>query len=159
MIDAARLYGFEPNRAGFISCPFHTDKTASMKIYPGKRGFYCFGCGAAGSAIDFAMKLFNLSFRDACARLNADFNLGIDLSAPVDTDALRAYRSAQRAKKRADERRTEEYRIKCDEYRRLRNISLTKAPKTTDEPIGDEFIEALKRLPELDEWFERENAK
>ena len=27
-------YGFGPNRAGFISCPFHTgDRTASMKIY------------------------------------------------------------------------------------------------------------------------------
>ena len=41
MMDVIQRYGFHPNRAGFICCPFHTgDRTASMKIYPDS--FYCF---------------------------------------------------------------------------------------------------------------------
>ena len=26
-------YGYEPNRAKFICCPFHNERTPSMKIY------------------------------------------------------------------------------------------------------------------------------
>ena len=34
MCDIVESYGFHPNRAGFVPCPFHTgDHTASMKIY------------------------------------------------------------------------------------------------------------------------------
>ena len=33
----------EPNRAGFIKCPFHKgDHEASMKVYD--KDFHCFGC-------------------------------------------------------------------------------------------------------------------
>ena len=34
MRDIVEQYDFHPNRAGFISCPFHSgDRTPSMKIY------------------------------------------------------------------------------------------------------------------------------
>ena len=56
--EAARYYGYEPNRAGFICCPFHKDRTPSLRLYPD--GFYCFGCGAGGSVIDFVGRLFHL---------------------------------------------------------------------------------------------------
>ena len=33
MRDVVEMYGFHPNRAGFISCPFHSgDHSPSMKI-------------------------------------------------------------------------------------------------------------------------------
>ena len=38
-------------------CVFHTEQTPSMVISPGKNLFHCFGCGAAGSPIDWVMKL------------------------------------------------------------------------------------------------------
>ena len=47
--DAAELYGYHPNRAGFICCPLHGEKTPSMKLYPGEGGFHCFGCGAGAA--------------------------------------------------------------------------------------------------------------
>ena len=102
MERVATLYGCEPNRAGFAKCPFHSngnERTGSMKIYQGERGWHCFSCHAGGSVIDFTMALFKLDFRAACARLNADFHLGLDLSAPVDTALLRAHRAAQGPKK------------------------------------------------------------
>ena len=51
-------YGLPPNRSGFVQCPFHQgDRHASLKVYSGnKAGWHCFGCGAGGSVIDFAMR-------------------------------------------------------------------------------------------------------
>ena len=77
MADAAALYGFPPNRAGYICCPFHAEKTGSCKIYPEDGGWHCFGCGEGGSVIDFVMKLFDLNCQQACLRLHEDFNLGL----------------------------------------------------------------------------------
>lgn len=77
MEDLVERYGFHPNRAGFICCPFHGEKTPSLKIYPGSAGWYCFGCGKGGSAIDFTMEMESLSFADACKQLDGYYNLGL----------------------------------------------------------------------------------
>ena len=45
-------------------CPFHTEKTPSFFIFPDNR-FKCFGCSASGDCIDFVMKYYNLSFKEA----------------------------------------------------------------------------------------------
>ncbi|MEW7278192.1 CHC2 zinc finger domain-containing protein [Aquimarina sp. 2201CG1-2-11] len=34
-------------------CPFHDDKTPSLKIYPETNTYHCFGCGATGDVIQF----------------------------------------------------------------------------------------------------------
>ena len=47
--QAAEFYGFRVNRAGMIACPFHNDRTPSMKV---DKRFHCFGCGADGDAVD-----------------------------------------------------------------------------------------------------------
>ena len=50
-------------------CPFHSEKTPSFTVNPEKRFFYCFGCGAGGSAINFMMRFNNLSFTEAVVQL------------------------------------------------------------------------------------------
>ena len=85
--SAAEFYGFHPNRAGFIACPFHHEKTASLKLYSDGGGFYCYGCQTGGSVIDFVRKLFDLSSLDAVRRLNADFHLTLPLDKPPDKTA------------------------------------------------------------------------
>lgn len=71
-------YGFKANKAGFIPCFIHKEKTASLKIYKEPdRGWHCFGCGAGNNSIDFVMKLFNISFNEAIVRIDNDFNLNI----------------------------------------------------------------------------------
>lgn len=46
-------------------CPFHSEKTPSFSVSPGKKFFYCFGCGAGGDAITFVMKAENLDYPQA----------------------------------------------------------------------------------------------
>lgn len=48
-------------------CPFHAEDTASLKIYDNK-SFFCFGCGAGYSVIDFIKMYENLNFMDVINR-------------------------------------------------------------------------------------------
>lgn len=98
MEDIFTEYGFTPNRAGFITCPFHSEKTASLKMYANKQRFKCFGCGEGGSVIDFVMKIEGLSFRGAVIKINDVFNLGLPLKNNL------TYREKVEAKKQAKKR-------------------------------------------------------
>ncbi len=57
LTDIARSYGFEPRQDTddmmTMRCPFHNERTPSFKIYQHNNSFYCFGCGAGGSVIEF----------------------------------------------------------------------------------------------------------
>ena len=50
-------------------CPFHNEKTPSFTVVPGKNMYYCFGCGAGGSAVTFLMKYNNSTFTEALQEL------------------------------------------------------------------------------------------
>lgn len=78
--EAVKSYGFHLNRAHYICCPFHNERTPSLKIYPD--GWHCFGCGRGGSVIDFTAELYNLSPLEAVRRLDQDFNLHLPLDRP-----------------------------------------------------------------------------
>ena len=49
----------------FGLCPFHTEKTASFSVAPDKGIYYCFGCHAGGSVVNFIMQIEGLDFPDA----------------------------------------------------------------------------------------------
>lgn len=53
----------------FGLCPFHNEKTPSFSVSEPKQMFYCFGCGAGGSAITFLMKYENCDFKEALQML------------------------------------------------------------------------------------------
>ena len=38
-----------------ICCPFHSENTASFNVYHHQHTFYCYGCGAKSTPIDFVM--------------------------------------------------------------------------------------------------------
>ena len=46
-------------------CPYHSEKSPSFTVFPATQSFYCFGCGAGGDAITFAMKSENLDYPSA----------------------------------------------------------------------------------------------
>lgn len=94
MQEIAVFYGFKVHRGNFIPCPFHSEKTASCRLY--EHSFYCFGCGAGGDVIKFVQQLFNLTFPQALARLNADFGLGLLIEKP-DRKAVDKYKQACKA--------------------------------------------------------------
>jgi hypothetical protein len=59
-----RLTGRPVGRSGKARCPFHEDRTPSLHVYeqPGQ-GWYCFGCGRGGSAVDLAALLWQRDTR------------------------------------------------------------------------------------------------
>ncbi|MDP3705372.1 MAG: DNA primase [Legionellaceae bacterium] len=52
-------------------CPFHHEKTPSFNVIPKKQFYHCFGCGASGNAISFAMNYLHQAFPDAIETLAA----------------------------------------------------------------------------------------
>jgi DNA primase len=151
---ALNMYGYGSDRTR-IPCPIHNGKDANFSIRDDH--WHCFVCGEGGDVITLVMKLFNLPFRAACERLNADFRLGIDLHAPVDTALIRAHRAAQAEKKRVQAERDEQIRRLCDEHRRLWQAKQTKAPRVVLDGLTEaERIEAMgAALENADaEWVE-----
>ena len=50
-------------------CPFHGEKTASFSVDQERQMFYCFGCKAGGSVIQFIMDIERLEFQEAVKHL------------------------------------------------------------------------------------------
>ena len=73
--QAAEHYGIHVGRNGMACCPFHHDKTPSMKL---DRRYHCFGCGADGDVIDFAAALYGLGKKEAAVQLAQDFGLSYE---------------------------------------------------------------------------------
>lgn len=153
MPEMMRHYGFELDRSGFCKCPLHSEKSGSFKAYPGNRGFSCFGCGAHGSVIDFVMLYFGLSFKDALAKINEDFSLGLPIGKKLDRrKQLEMNRQAfmrnreLEAEKAERERLDNAYWAAFDEWKRLDDNKRNYAPKTPSDPLQPLFVEALKNI-------------
>ena len=77
MKDVVGMYGLRPNRAGFISCPFHSgDRSPSLKIYP--KDYHCHACGANGDIFTFIQRMDNCSFKEAFLKLGGEYEKKTD---------------------------------------------------------------------------------
>ena len=156
MPEVVTRYHMQPNRAKFVVCPFHREKTASMKI--SKDGFYCFGCHEHGNIFAFVMKLFGLEFRQACDKLNFDFGLNIPTSYNTLTKDDKIRMAEERKKREAERANIEELerlrteRIEALEDKRT-NLSISmdrikdtiydKDGRFISELVGDEDFDKL----------------
>lgn len=149
MEQIADRYGFEVKR-GMMVCPFHNEKTPSLKVYPGSRGWYCFGCNEGGSVIDFESKLSGLCALDAAKKICNDFHLTIMDSKPdpVAMNRRRIEKECREAEKRYMEERFS-HNIKV--YKRIWG-ALREAPPG---PIAAKY---MAQIEYMDYWFE-EDAK
>lgn len=50
-------------------CPFHSEKTPSFSVSPGKQMYYCFGCHVGGTVFNFIMEYENYTFPEAVKAL------------------------------------------------------------------------------------------
>lgn len=133
MKDILERYGLpQPNRAGFICCPFHKEKTGSMKIYA--KDFHCFGCGQSGDIFTFVMLMDGLSFKEAFKELGGE----------TDNSFSTRLKIYQAQKKREMQRKAEE---KLKQKREL-NILLIK--------VYSKWLERLEPLSET--WADTYNA-
>ena len=151
--DAARLYGVKIGRGGMACCPFHSDKTPSMKI---DHRFHCFGCGAAGDVIDFTARFFGTSNLDAVIRLAGDFGIPYKKKRPSGRRPNRIMnqwrpRGSPMKKKTMTERclavQEHFFHVLADYYHLLLSWKETEAPSGPDDEWSDHFYEALMELP------------
>lgn len=66
----SRYVNLSRRGTGYLGlCPFHNEKTPSFSVSSDKQFFYCFGCGTGGDVITFVMKIENIDFSEAVAKL------------------------------------------------------------------------------------------
>lgn len=58
-------------------CPFHNEKSPSFSVAPGKGIFKCFGCGAAGDAIQFVMDIEGVNYVEALKYLAKKYGIEV----------------------------------------------------------------------------------
>ena len=143
--EAAECYGLEVNRGNMVCCPFHNDRTPSMKLNEGY--FYCFGCGTHGDVIDLVAKLFNLSSFDAAKKLAHDFGLDPDKPPAAATLRKPQYPLAKAFQK--EELHCQ--RILCDYLHLLVHWKMQYAPKTQEDTLDDRFVEACQMLDYIED--------
>ena len=138
--EAVEYYGLEVKRGNMVCCPFHADRTPSMKL--NEDYFYCFGCGAHGDVIDLVAKLFNLSSYDAAKKLAYDF--GIDPDKPPAAAALRKPKYPLAKAFQREELHCQ--RVLCDYLHLLEHWKVQYAPKTPEDTLDDRFVEACHMI-------------
>ncbi len=62
--------GLEVKSNDILRCPFHQDKTPSLKLYRKENRFKCYGCNASGDSITFVRKFQNVGFLEAIDFIN-----------------------------------------------------------------------------------------
>lgn len=158
MRRAAEFYGFQINRGGYISCPFHSEKTASLKIYDredGHSGWYCFGCHKGGGVIQFVMQLFDINYRQAVLRINQDFSLGITTRRTTRSEVSKAVKKT-REEEETRHKREEEWWDMIRELWYCRDIISTFQPVMESGYIWYHplYVDAVKRLPAIENWLD-----
>ena len=138
----AEFYGYKVNRNGMMCCPFHKDKTPSLKD---DQNFICFGCQEKGDVIDFAAKLFGLSPYEAAGKLIAD--MGLTVTAENRPDVQPGTRKRAKRERMEQEQFDQAvgriYNLYCDYFRFLNEWAEEYAPRSPDEDFHPLFVEAM----------------
>lgn len=139
--QVVEMYGLKIRRNNMVSCPFHNDRTPSMKV---DNRFHCYGCGADGDVIDFVSRLYGISSLEAAQKIASDFGISCDMKKPKKvirkkTDAQIYAEAEQRC-----------YRVLSDYYHLLKKWEVDYAPSMDDETWHPLFMEALQKKSHLE---------
>lgn len=141
--EAAERYGLLPGKNSMVCCPFHDDRTPSMKL--NSDYYYCFGCGAKGDVIALTAELLGLSAADAAQKLAVDFGIGKEKTSV--TAKLNYYKERQIRRERC-------VRVLCDYARILRRWMTEYAPKKSESELHPRFVEACRMLEAVEHMAE-----
>jgi DNA primase len=117
-------------------CPWHEgDDTPSCIVSPKTNLWYCFGCDAGGSVIDWVMRMHKVSFRHACELLTKQHPA---LAAAVSTDTP-----------------TATVKLSAGKLRTAQSFSLAAGDQELLDQVIDFYHTTLKSSPEALEYLER----
>lgn len=137
MRDIVERYDLQPNRTGYINCPFHPDPDPSLKIY--EKDFHCFGCGANGDIFDFVRMMEDVSFADAFCSLGGTYQKESRRTVRMRAVAMQR----EKALKKEAEAQFQKWRRKrLDEVCRLLRLLDAVIPEYI--PYSDEWAVAIE---------------
>ena len=140
--EAAERYGLPVSPGGMARCPFHSDKTPSMKLY--EDHFYCFGCGAHGDVIDLTGHLLGIDPGGAVERLAEDFNINTGQN-------HRCFPKQNKSEiHRLGENEAYCFSVLMDYLRLLEHWKKKYAPASPISSIDDRFVEACQMLDRIE---------
>ena len=139
MIEVVERYGFRPNRAGFISCPFHNgDKTPSMKIY--KSDYHCHACGANGDIFSFVQGMERCDFKTAFKALGGAYKAQSDSQRRVFQYHLQ---------KRKENEIKRYWKLRNEKEQVVKEINLHQLLAKLSEVFSDDWCYSINRLEYL----------
>ncbi len=143
--EAALRYGLPYGRGSMARCPFHPDRTPSLRLYDDH--YYCFGCHAHGDVISLTAALLGLTPVQAARRLAEDFDDAVLSDAPI---APVPARSAARLTDEAllCQRALNTYARLLGRWKR------DFAPKSADETPDPRWVEAMQMYDRMNRLTE-----
>lgn len=151
MTDVLAMYGFNPGRYNRIPCPLHNGVKRNFAYK--EHGFVCYVCGATGDVISFVEKLFGLSFKDACRKIDQDFNLGLNIGGEMDkakrveAERVSMMLRAKRERREAERKRVQEaYHAALDRWCELERTIREEAPQTPYDDLTERYAYAVKNI-------------
>ncbi len=139
MREVASRYGLVVPRDGFISCPFHREKTASCYIE--QKSFHCFGCGAHGDIFEFVQRMEGVSFKEAF------LSLGGTYEKPLSRAELYAQKLRLAEIKRQQEIRENEIKLcKRAVSEASKEIEVWRPYLFLFEPMSEDWLYAMDRF-------------
>ncbi len=136
-------YGLQINGAGYVICPFHNEKTASLKAYKDNTRFHCFGCGAEGSVVDFVQLFYGIGFQQALLQICYDFGFPICKKTSIKECHEMRKRHLDIASKPVD---VSNFWAVANEYFRLKQNFIRYEPKFLNQEFHKLFVEACQKL-------------
>ena len=137
--EAARRYGMQVHRSNMACCPFHNDRTPSLKL--NESYYYCFGCQASGDVVNLTAALLGVRNYDAAKALVTDFGITGDGSQP----RINIQRSNPRRGLYSD-KEMRCYRAMAGYLRVLRVWQAHYAPKSPEDETDERFAEACQNI-------------
>jgi hypothetical protein len=135
----------------------HVEKSPSLKLYQNTNTFYCFGCGAGTSVIDFTAAIQGITPLEAAKYLDTLYSLQLFNDKPLTAHERKKIEEDK--KKRERERDTvnafeeweqQGYNTWAIYCRMLEHFKREYAPLTADDDFNPLFMEALHKLDYAD---------
>ena len=140
---AAERYGLPVKQGNMICCPFHNDRTPSMKL--NEDYFYCFGCGAHGDVVALTTQLFDLPPAEAAKKLAGDFGI---------TEQKPSVLAKPKRSKSQAELESRSFRALGDYLQILQDWKAHCAPQSPEDDIDPRYAEACHMLERIENMLD-----
>ena len=146
MISLINYLGIQTTKNNYINCPFHKEKTASLKIY--EKSYHCFGCQSNGTVIDFIKNYMGLDNFKSAEYLAKAFGISIEKMTIREKYAYDKIKKERRDDERLDKWTNKAINTLSDYHRILYQESFNYNLE------NELYVEAIHKLPLIQYYLE-----